>query len=289
MHRPCEPAATPRRAVLAALAACIAVPATRPLAAIAAEPTTLRMGGTGMGLGAMRQIGDAYAAARLVSAVEVLPSLGTGGGLSAAAAGVIDVALAARPLKDAEKAQSLEGLAYAQTPIAFVTSPGVVVNTITLAEVAAILTGRLQTWPSGQRIKLVQRDPSDADWQMLRALSPDMAAAVDTALQRVGLLTVLTDQENAGALERLEGAFGAMSIGQMIAERRQVNPLQLEGVPPTIEALAAGQYRLSRTLYAVWRNPQRPEVASFLAYLRSETGRSLLTKLGCIPLLSPHA
>ena len=178
----------------------------------------MRIGGTGMALAAMRQIGDAFTAAQPHTTVKILPSLGTGGGLAAVAAGAIDVAVAARGLNDAERAKGLQCFSYAQTPLAFVTHPGVGVSGVTLAEVAAILAGRRLAWPNGTAIRLIRREPSDADWSLLRTLSAEMAEAVQAALERPGLLTPATDQENAESLERLPGSFGAMSIGQLRAD-----------------------------------------------------------------------
>lgn len=255
----------------------------------AGTPTPLRIGGTGMALGTMRQIGDAYAATQTGVALQVLPSLGTSGGLAAVAAGAIELGLAARPLNDAELAKGLQGFAYARTPVAFVTHPGTDVSDITMKDVAQILRGRMTTWPSGEAIRLVRREPSDADWTMLRGVSPEMADAVRIALERPGLLTTATDQDNADALERLPGSFGAMSIGQVRAEKRRVVPLILDGVPPMPETLAGGSYRLSRTLHIVWLRELRSDVAPFLAFLRSPTASDRLAQLGHIPLAGPGA
>ena len=87
--------------------------------------------------------------------VKVLPSLGTGGGLAAVAAGAIDLAVAARALNDAERAKGLQCFAYAQTPMAFVTHPDVGVRGVTLAEVAAILAGR--------HARVAERDANPTD------------------------------------------------------------------------------------------------------------------------------
>jgi phosphate transport system substrate-binding protein len=111
-----------------------------------------------------------------------------------------------------------------------------------------------------------------------------MAAAVQAALERPGLLTPATDQENADSLERLPGSFGAMSIGQLRAESRRLTPLMLDGEPPTAEAVADKRYRLSRTLYVASRSQPTAEVARFLAFLSSEQTGELLTRLGHIPL-----
>jgi phosphate transport system substrate-binding protein len=258
--------------------------ALHPRFSLAVEPSQLRIGGTGMALATMRQLGSAFTAMHPDVDVKVLPSLGTGGGLSAVAAGAIELALSARELKDAERAQGLRSLAYARTPIAFVTYPDAGVRDITMAQVAQILLGNVAKWPNGAPLRLIRREPSDADWTMLRAVSPEMAEAVKVALQRPGLLTPATDQDNADALEKVSGGFGAMSLGQVLAERRGVIALTLDGAPPTVEALAAGRYPLSRTLYAVWREPPAKDAALFLSFLSAEPAHEVLTRLGHIPL-----
>jgi phosphate transport system substrate-binding protein len=232
----------------------------------------------------MRQIGDAFTATQPQTAVKILPSLGTSGGLAAVAAGAIDIAVAARGLNDTERTKGLQGFSYARTPLAFVTHPDVGVSGVTVTEVIAILGGRRLAWPNGTAIRLIRREPSDADWSLLRTLSPEMAAAVQAALERPGLLTPPTDQENADSLERLPGSFGAMSIGQLRAESRRLTPLTLDGEPPTVEAVADKHYRLSRTLYVASRSQPTEEVARFLAFLSSEQTAELLTLLGHIPL-----
>jgi phosphate transport system substrate-binding protein len=256
--------------------------------ALAGEPALLRIGGTGMALATMRRIGDEFMATRPDVAITVLPSLGTGGGLAAVADAAIGIALSARALNDAERAKGLRSLAYARTPIAFVSSH-LGMPDITLSQVVAILAGSTLAWPDGTPIRLVRRDPSDADWALLRGLSADMAAAVTVALGRVGLLTVATDQENADALERLTGSFGMMSLGQIRAENRKIVPLTLDGEAPEVAAISAGRYKLSRTLYVVWRDPPTQEAAGFLTFLRSQGTSELLIRLGHIPLAGTAA
>jgi phosphate transport system substrate-binding protein len=256
--------------------------------AAAGEPTLLRIGGTGMALATMRQICDEFVASQPDVAIKVLPSLGTGGGLAAVADAAIGIALSARAPNDAERAKGLRSLAYARTPIAFVSShagmPG-----ITLSQVAAILMGSTLAWPDGSPIRLVRREPSDADWALLRGISADLSTAVTVALERVGLLTVATDQENADALERLTGSFGMISLGQLRAENRKVVPLSLDGEAPEVAAISAGRYKLSRTLYVVWRDPPTQDVARFLTFLRSQWTSDLLVRLGHVPLAGAAA
>jgi phosphate transport system substrate-binding protein len=254
--------------------------------AASSELRRLRVGGTGMALAAMGKVAESFAATQPSIVVEVLPSLGTAGGLSALAAGAIDLALYARGLNDAERAKGLQSQAYARTPIAFVAAIGTDIERITSSDLVAIFSGSMQTWPDGVPVRLVRREPSDADWAMLRGLSPAMARAVEIALQRSGLLIAATDQENGNALERMRGSFGVMSVGQLRAEARRLKALVFDGATPLPEELAAGRYPLSRTLYVAWPNRAGPDVTEFLAFLGTEPSQTVLTRLGHIPLSS---
>jgi len=276
---------TTRRATICALGAAILLSAGTGFmrVAVAGEPRQLRIGGTGMALATMRQIAGAFTAGRTDIAIDILPSLGTGGGLAALAAGAIDLALAARALTEAERATGLRDAAYARTPVAFVTHPSNSLAAITTTQIADVLTGTMTTWPDGTPVRLVRREPSDADWKMLRGISPEMDRAVDVALRRPGLLTVATDQDNANLLERLHGSFGAISIGQLRAEDRHLTLFDLDGAPPTIDALISGRYKLARTLWAAWRQPPGPELAAFLTFLQGPQASDILTRLGHVP------
>src|SRR4051794_12481026 len=86
-----------RRPLVAGIITLLAFASTfRRLEAEQSKP--LRIGGTGMALATMRQIGQALTATYPAATVRVLPSLGTGGGLAAVAAGAIDLAVSARAL-----------------------------------------------------------------------------------------------------------------------------------------------------------------------------------------------
>lgn len=251
---------------------------TVPAALVArAAGQRLAFGGTGMALAAMRMVGRAFVAEQPDFLLQVTPSLGTSGGIAALSAGAIDFALVARPLNEAERKRGLSAMPYARTPIAFVTHPDNTTAGIALAEVAHLLTGQMPTWPDGVPVRLVRREPSDADWTLLRGLSPVMAEAVDTARKRPGLLTVGTDQENADALQRMRGSFGMVSLGQLRAEALRLKPLALDGVAPDV---AMQGYPLVRTLHIAWSTTLPPPLTAFLDYLKGAEAQAILARLG---------
>ncbi|MBX9594088.1 MAG: substrate-binding domain-containing protein [Roseomonas sp.] len=266
----------PRRALPALAASALATPILAPRA----EEAVLRAGGTGMALAAMRRVAALYAALHPGRSLELLPSLGTGGGIRALLARAIDLGLLARPLLPEEAARGLRARPYARTPIAIVTGGGTNSAAITLDHFAAILRGDVTTWPEGNRLRLVRREASDSDWQLLAGLSPEMARSVAIALRRPGLVTVGTDQENAEALQAMAGSIGVMSIGQLRAEALRLRPLTLEGAVPDLASVEAGRYPLSRTLHIAWAADPVPGVAPFLDFLAGDAARETLLNLG---------
>jgi phosphate transport system substrate-binding protein len=95
--------------------------------AVRAEPEQpLRIGGTGGALAAMRQLADAFAEQDKTVRPDVLPSLGSGGGVRAMVEGAIEVAAVGRPLTDAEQAAGAAPAVCWRVPFVFVTSHPVV-------------------------------------------------------------------------------------------------------------------------------------------------------------------
>ena len=90
----------------------------------AASADGLRIGGTGVALGGMSLLAEAFEAAHPDTEIEVLPSLGSSGGVKALLAGAIDLSVSSRALKDAETEKGAIARLYATTPLAVVTSTG---------------------------------------------------------------------------------------------------------------------------------------------------------------------
>jgi phosphate transport system substrate-binding protein len=80
---------------------------------------TIRIGGTGSVLAAMRILGNELRKVEPDTQIEVLASLGTSGGIEALAEGVIDVGLAARRLKPDEIAKGVSEAACMTTALVF--------------------------------------------------------------------------------------------------------------------------------------------------------------------------
>jgi phosphate transport system substrate-binding protein len=107
-----------------------------------------------------------------------------------------------------------------------------------------------------------------------------MEQAVTQALSRNGLLSAVTDQENADLLSNLHGAFGAVTLAQILSEKRPLRPVILDNVAPSLPNLASGAYPFFKTFYVVSGPASSAEAKQFLDYLVSPAGRKILGNYG---------
>lgn len=252
-----------------------------PAILIAAERSlTITIGGTGCALGGMKDMAKAFQKKHPELAIKIIPSLGSSGGIKGVLAGSLDLALSTRPLTDREKSQSVSAKEYARTPFIFVVAKGSQTHAVTLKQAASIYAGDMREWPDHTPIRLVIRPEADTDSVLLKAMSPAMERAVRTALSRDGMLVAITDEENADMLAKVNGAFGAASLAQIVSEKRQLRPLSLDGVAPSLTALARGAYPYYKIFYVV-AGPQSSSAARlFVDFLSSAEGRTILARTG---------
>lgn len=243
----------------------------------------LRIGGTGGAMPMMRLLGEAYTRAYPGARVEVLPSLGSSGGIKAVTAGAIELAVSGRPLKREELARGAHDVALARTPFVFVVGRDNPVEGLNQAQVAAIYNGQMTHWPHGERVRAILRPVGDADSEAVKAISPALRAAKLVAEARPGMQFAVTDQDSAEAMERTPGAFGTATLGQLLCEQRRLKPIKFDGVAPSRESLASGAYPHARQLRWVTLGEGTAEARAFIAFTASAAGRALLQQHGYLP------
>lgn len=241
----------------------------------------LRVGGTGGATALLAHLGKPFTR-RTGIGVEVVRSLGSSGGIAAAADGLLDLAVAGRPLSAAEIGRGMVPGARLRTPYVFATSlrapPG-----MTEGEIVAAFAAAKAMWPDGIPIRPVLRPRAESDNQVLIALFPGMAAALDAARQRAELPVAATDQDNADTAEGLQGSLIGTTLTQMIMERRDLRLIAIEGVAPTAEALERGTYRPEKVLYFVHPRQPSASAARFMEFLGTNEGVRTLREAGCLP------
>jgi phosphate transport system substrate-binding protein len=238
----------------------------------------LRLGGSGGTLGTMRLLVKEFRKTHPGLRIDILPSLGTSGGIKAVSAGAIDIAVTARPLAETERRSGLIELEYGRTPLVFATARHR--SGISVGELTEIWSGKLTSWPDGSRIRLVLRPASESDTALLRQISPEMDRAVSSALAREGMIFAVTDQESADALEKIPGALGTSTLAQIISEHRSLKALSLDGVAPSAQTVGDGTYRYFKRLFIVTGPRPRLPAREFAVFARSERARTILLRTG---------
>jgi phosphate transport system substrate-binding protein len=228
----------------------------------------------------MRLLAREFIKVRADIHVNVLPSLGSGGGIKALADGKVGLALSARPLKQAEEDKGLRAIEYARTPMVFATRYDNPAESISLEQTVSLYSGEHLTWPDGTPVRLILRPESESDTDLIRAISPEMDAAVKSALQRKELHVAINDQDNATALETIPGSLGVVPLAQIMTEERPIKPLVFNSLEGTVDALSAGKYPYAKTHYIVCESQPAPEAQAFLDFIASPEGQDILRASG---------
>lgn len=254
------------------------------LAGSLATPVTaevLRMGGTGMALGAMTRIAEHWSSAEAGVTAQVLPSLGTSGGIKALKAGAIDIAFAARGASEAEKSASVVDALCLKTAFIFATSRRLA-GDLPSRQLPALYAARRPVWPDGSPLKIILRPRSGSEVPYLAERVPGMAAALDIAFEQPERPITLTDQENAQLAVETPDVLAMLTLLQLRGESLALTPLSLDGVAPSAASLADGSYSLPLRLCLLTPAAQSPLARRFVAHLRTRPAQVLLNQFGAV-------
>lgn len=257
------------------------------LASLGSFPTlsqaeVIRVGGSGAALGAMHILAGGFMAGQADLRVEVLPSLGTSGGIRALVERATDIALTVRDLTREEKAKNIEEALCMVTAMVFATSkPNA--PAITRANVPGLYVNPAPVWPDGQALKLILRSRAGSENTYLIDKLPGMAAALEAAYRRSGMPVGATDQENADLATRTAGSLALTTLLQIRAEGLALHPLALDGVVPSRTTLADSTYPFPLRVCLVTRADPSSAVVSFLNHIKSAPAQAALRALDAIP------
>jgi phosphate transport system substrate-binding protein len=256
------------------------IAALLPAPARAAE--TVRVGGTGFVIALMRLLGDRVAQARPDIETDVLSSLGSWGGLAALLEGAVELAVTAQPLSAAERAKGLREAACATTPLTFATSRSESSN-VALRDLPALFADPNPRWPDGTPLKVVLRSRTGAEVPYLSTQLPGMGDALAAAFKRPGIAIGATDQENADLAQRIVGSVAIITLLQIRTEQLALQPLSLDGVAPTTEAITAATWPLPIRFCLVVPTAPMPGARHLVTYFTSPDGQALLVRSGALP------
>lgn len=257
--------------------ACGAVPS-------AGHAETLRIGGTGGAMGAIRLLAEAFRKSHPDANFFFMERMGSGGAIKAVLAGALNVGISARPLSDEERRGGANQVDYGRTPFVLVARGNRAGSGFTLNELADIYAGRRISWPDGTPIRLVLRPEGDTDIGMLKRMSPEMKQAVQDAVSRKGMIVALTDDENADKMEKIPGALGTATLAQILSEKLELKPMSLDGRVPALKGLANPSYPYFKTFSVVSGSKPTRLTTEFIRFMLSAQGGEILVRTGHLAL-----
>lgn len=247
-------------------------------AIIVASPLKVKVGGTGSSIGFMKLLAQQYSTQRPNVTIEVLPSLGSSGGMKALQSGVIDLAITSRPLHEREK-KDVREYVLGTSPFVFAVHRSVNIDNLTVSQLVEIYFGGKNTWSNGIPIRRVLRPDNDTDWQIMKTISPELSRAMKVAHQTEGLYIAATDNDAVDYLERVQGSISPTTLTLVLAEKKEIKILSFEGSSPT-DTSTQVLYPLIKTYFLAVRSDASAMITDFLNFIFSEQGKEVLARVG---------
>jgi ABC-type phosphate transport system substrate-binding protein len=116
--------------------------------------------------------------------------------------------------------------------LAVVTNTSNSASDLTTAELVKIFNARTQSWPDGRPIKLVVRDPSSAEMQLvvrrLLAMTPEQAQVF---VQNHKRMIIVADSDEA-VIKFVSATRGAIGVVDLFSLTKDVKVLKIDGKLP---------------------------------------------------------
>lgn len=261
-----------------------------PISRAAPKPgNLLRLAGSGSNLPLTRALAGAFVARRPWLRVRVHESIGSGGGVRATHERAIEIGLSSRALKPRELEQGLVELPYARVAVVLAANPSVPVRGVTRKELLDIYAGRLEHWPDGSPVVLLEREPGDSSHMAVYAAVPEFEA-VDHEAWEVGRgRRLFHDRAMQEALISTPGAVGLFDQGLAVIQSLPIVVLEFEGKRPNQAAVAEGVYPLHKDLSFVLPDDEADPLAlEFITFVFSAEGQRIIGESGYVPLPPPE-
>ena len=201
---------------------------------------------------------------------------GSSAGIEAALSGAAQIGMSSRELKGEER--QLIWIEIARDAIAVVVHPSNPIHDLSVEQVRGIFSGQITRWSEvggpPRPIVVVTREEGSGTRGAFQEMVMGKADVDPGALV----------QDSNGAVRQLvsgdASAIGYISLGLV---NREVKPVALGGVEPTVENVAAGQYKLVRPFLFVLKSPPEGATKAFVDYVLGLEGQRALAHEGLLP------
>jgi len=210
---------------------------------------------------------------------------GSGVGIAALIDGTIDIADASRAMKTKElKKARVNGInpvahVVARDAIAVILHPQNPVNNLTKSQLKAIYTGAISRWNevggSSDVIVVVSRDVASGTFEVFNEL------ALDKQRVRPDALMQASNQAVVNIVASTNGAIGYVGLGYL---SKEVKPIAIEGVMPSVATAKSGAYLLARSLYMYTDGKPKGLAKEFIDFVLGPKGQRIVKEEGFVPV-----
>ena len=204
--------------------------------------------------------------------------------------GVYSLAGASRDIREEEIAAGAFGIQIALDSLAVIVHGEVGVDRLTLEQVARIFSGEIQNWSevggADAPIVVVNRDEASGTFGAFEDLVMEEVLG-DDAEFRADAMVVASAGEVVTKVAGTPGTIGYVGFGHLDRVREAgAKYVLVDGIEMTMETVMAGEYPISRRVYAVHKGElvEGTLEKAFVDFLLSDEGQSIIEEEGFIRL-----
>lgn len=211
---------------------------------------------------------------------------GSGEGIKALIDKTTNIATSSREIKkeeiDLAASKGVKPVAHvvAHDAIIPVVHPRNKVNNLSIDQLSQIYQGKITNWKEvgGDDLKIVviSRDSSSGTFESWDHFVMKKTKVTPRAQMLASNGVIVT------AIAKNRYAIGYLGIGYV---NKSVKPLQVNGVPPSVQTALSKEYPLSRELYMYTDGEAKGDVAKYITFVKSAEGQKIVVKEGFVPLL----
>jgi len=208
---------------------------------------------------------------------------GSSVGIASIMAGTVDIGDASRHIKTKEIAAAREaGInpvehVVANDGIALVLHKNNPVKELTIEQIKAIFTGKIENWNEiggpNLPIVVISRDVSSGTFEVFNSLVLGGGKVKD------GSLMLASNNAVASTVASTPGAIGYAGLGYLTNE---IHAIKVNGVMPSTATIQDKSYPVARTLHMYTNGNPKGNVKRYLDFVKSEEGQRIVEEQGFI-------
>jgi len=213
--------------------------------------------------------------------IEIPESIGSGGGVRAAAAGEIDLGRVARQLTESEEKLGLNYKPFAKCPVVFVVHPSVTnLDNLTSEEIVGIYSGKITDWSQlgseTGKIYAVGREPGDSCLIVLNKLLVGFKNITNPTAK-----IIYNTPEAVKTIMKHRRTIGYLPMSMAVGTDLRI--LKVNGVYPSAENVTNGTYQFVVPFALVYREDISGFAKRFVDFLDSDEGKRIIRAYGVVP------